>query len=197
LLQLDAGKFAVVQEAMIVAAQNRPRRSQRNTYLRFLSDLKLCCKVVQVCKWLQKKPKKGGRDMTEESRGVREVESWLSPSQAGAMLGTSGQWVTQLARRGELDAVRTPLGWLVNPADVERVASERLKRAEQKISAMKSARSAGVAGARTRRVGRGRAKRSPTITVGESRKEATRDAGEFADRFMERYPGTFHELSKR
>ena len=94
--------------------------------------------------------------MAEEIRGVKEVENWLSPSQAGAMLGTSGQWVTQLARRRELDAVRTSLGWLINPADVERLANERLKRAEQKISAMKSARSAGVVGARTRRDGRGR-----------------------------------------
>ena len=94
--------------------------------------------------------------MAKGSRGVREIEDWLSPSQAGALLGTSGQWVTQLARRGELDAVRTSLGWLVNPADVERLANERLKKAEQKISAMKSARSAGVVGARTRRAGRGR-----------------------------------------
>jgi len=96
-------------------------------------------------------------NMGRGSRGVREIEDWLSPSQAGALLGTSGQWVTQLARRGELDAVRTPLGWLVNPAAVERLANERLEKAEQKISAMKSARSAGVVGARAQRAGRGRA----------------------------------------
>ncbi len=95
--------------------------------------------------------------MAEQSRGVREIESWLSPAQAGAMLGTSGQWVTQLARAGKIDAVRTPLGWLVNPADAERLAKERLERAEKKISAMRSARSAGVAGVRTQRAGRGRA----------------------------------------
>ena len=100
--------------------------------------------------------KKEVEGMSEGSRGVREVEDWLSPSQAGALLGTSGQWVTQLARSGELDAVRTSLGWLVNPADVERLANERLKKAEQKISAMKSARSAGIVGARARRAGRGR-----------------------------------------
>ncbi len=94
--------------------------------------------------------------MAGESKGIREVESWLSPSQAGAMLGTSGQWVTQLARRGDLDAVRTPLGWLVNPSDVERVSNERLEKAERKISAMKSARSTGVSGALARRAGRGR-----------------------------------------
>jgi hypothetical protein len=93
----------------------------------------------------------------KRTRGIREIEDWLSPSQAGAMLGTSGQWVTQLARRRELDAVRTSLGWLINPTDVERLAKERLEKAERKISAMKSARSAGVAGARTQRAGRGRA----------------------------------------
>lgn len=96
--------------------------------------------------------------MSEGSRGVREVESWLSPSEAGEILGTSGQWVTQLARSGKLDGVRTSLGWLVNPSDVERLGNERLKKAEQKVSAMKSARSAGVAGVRSQRVGRGRAK---------------------------------------
>lgn len=89
--------------------------------------------------------------------GVREVESWLSPSQAGAILGTSGQWVTQLARRQQVEAVRTSLGWLINPDDVERLANERLAKAEERVSAMKSARSAGVVGARTRRAGRGRA----------------------------------------
>ncbi len=91
-------------------------------------------------------------------RDLREVESWLSPSEAGGILGTSGQWVTRLARDGKLEGIRTSLGWLVNPADVERLANERLKRAENKISAMKSARSAGVARVRSQKAGRGRAK---------------------------------------
>lgn len=94
--------------------------------------------------------------MTRGSKGVREIESWLSPSEAGAVLGTSGQWVTQLARDGKLDAVRTSLGWLVNPADVERLANERLEKAERKISAMKSARSTGAVGVRDRRARRGK-----------------------------------------
>lgn len=100
--------------------------------------------------------REGDGDVDEELVGIREVENWLSPSQAGAILGTSGQWVTQLARRRELDAVRTSLGWLINPADAQRLANERLKKAEQKVSAMKSARSAGIAGARARRAGRDR-----------------------------------------
>lgn len=94
--------------------------------------------------------------MTKASQGVREIEHWLSPSEAGSVLGTSGQWITKLARKGDLDAVRTSLGWLVNPEDVDRLANERLEKAEQKISAMKSARSVGVSGVRTKRTGRGR-----------------------------------------
>lgn len=89
------------------------------------------------------------------SNSVREIESWLSPSEAGAVLGTSGQWVTQLARAGKLDGVRTSLGWLVNPDDVERLANERLERAERRVSAMKSARSRGVAGVRSDKPARG------------------------------------------
>jgi len=87
--------------------------------------------------------------MTEGARGVREIESWLSPSEAGKLLGTSGQWVTQLARAGRLDGVRTSLGWLVNPKDVDRLAKERMEAAEKKLSAMKAARSVGPV--RTRR----------------------------------------------
>lgn len=101
--------------------------------------------------------------MAEEPRGgVREVENWLSPSEAGEVLGTSGQWVTQLARTGKLDGVRTSLGWLVNPEDVERLANERLEKAEKKISAMKSARSTGTSKVHKQRDTRG------TIEIGGS-----------------------------
>lgn len=94
--------------------------------------------------------------MERRSRDLREIEDWLSPSEAAALIGTSGQWVTQLARDGKLDSVRTSLGWLINPADAERLASERLERAEEKVSAMKTARSAGASGVRARGYGRGR-----------------------------------------
>jgi hypothetical protein len=92
----------------------------------------------------------------QRSRDLREIEDWLSPSEAAALIGTSGQWVTQLARDGKLDSVRTSLGWLVNPADAERLAQERLERAEKKVAAMKSARSVGANGVRARSHGRGR-----------------------------------------
>lgn len=92
--------------------------------------------------------------MADKGRGVEEVATWLAPSEAGQILGTSGQWVKQLARRGKLRGVETSLGWLVDPDDVERLANERLEEAEKKVSAMKSARSAGVVGVRTGRAGR-------------------------------------------
>jgi hypothetical protein len=95
--------------------------------------------------------------MAKGSRDIREIENWLSPSEAGDILGTSGQWVTSLARRGALDAVRTSLGWLVNPEDVERLAAERLAKAQERLVALRSAKSKGVAGVRARRSGRGRA----------------------------------------
>ncbi len=57
--------------------------------------------------------------------GVREVESWLSPSQAGRVLGTSGQWVTHLARKRKLRGVKTALGWLMDPESVEQMAKQR------------------------------------------------------------------------
>lgn len=66
-------------------------------------------------------------------RGVEEVQRWLSPSQAGRVLGTSGQWVTHLARSGELRGVKTTLGWLVDPDDVENMAKKRNKD-DQKVT---------------------------------------------------------------
>ncbi len=65
--------------------------------------------------------------MSKKARGVEEVQDWLSPSQAGRVLGTSGQWVTHLARTRQLRGVKTALGWLVDPEDVQRVAEKRSK----------------------------------------------------------------------
>ncbi len=65
---------------------------------------------------------------------LRELEKWWSPSEAGRALETSGQWVTHLARTGQIRGVKTSLGWLVDPEDVKKVAAERKrrKRAEQR-----------------------------------------------------------------
>ena len=65
---------------------------------------------------------------------LRVVEGWWSPSEAGRVLETSGQWVTHLARTGQVRGIKTSLGWLVEPADIEALAKEkkRKKRAARK-----------------------------------------------------------------
>jgi hypothetical protein len=59
---------------------------------------------------------------------LKEVERWWSPSQAGRVLETSGQWVTHLARTEQVRGVRTSLGWLVNPEDIKALAKEKKRK---------------------------------------------------------------------
>jgi hypothetical protein len=65
---------------------------------------------------------------------LKEIENWWSPSEAGRELKTTGQWVTHLARTGQLTGIRTSLGWLLDPEDVKALARERKrkKKAEQR-----------------------------------------------------------------
>lgn len=100
--------------------------------------------------------------MTRRS-AVKEVEDYLTPSEAGRLLGTSGTWVKRLVRRGDLEGVETHLGWLIRPESVERLAEERLKRAERRVSSLKAASSrAGSNKAKAASV-RGRAAHGRTI----------------------------------
>ncbi|HEY7063595.1 MAG TPA: hypothetical protein VII06_19100 [Chloroflexota bacterium] len=55
---------------------------------------------------------------------------WLSPMQAANRLNISTQRVRQLLDAGQLAYVVTPLGRLVDAADVVRLAAERAERAE-------------------------------------------------------------------
>ena len=50
---------------------------------------------------------------------------WLTPTQAGRRLDLSAERVRQLTNAGVLGHVRTALGRLVDPADVERLAEQR------------------------------------------------------------------------
>ncbi len=52
----------------------------------------------------------------------------MGPSQASHALGVSGQHVRDLCKAGRLVAVRTTLGWLIDPDDVERLRLERADR---------------------------------------------------------------------
>ena len=59
------------------------------------------------------------------------ISGWLSPSQAGARVGLTAQRIVQLARAGEIEHVLTPLGRLLDPDAVERLAEERRRRRER------------------------------------------------------------------
>jgi hypothetical protein len=65
---------------------------------------------------------------------LKELEGWWSPSEAGRELETSGQWITHLARTGQVRGIKTSLGWLVKPDDIKDLAKEKKKkkRAEQR-----------------------------------------------------------------
>jgi hypothetical protein len=55
---------------------------------------------------------------------VQEFESWLTTGVTASRLGKSRQGVVWLCENRKLRAARTALGWLVDPKDVERYASE-------------------------------------------------------------------------
>ena len=53
------------------------------------------------------------------------LEEQLTPTQAAHRLGLSPQRVKQLLTTGQLPCVRTPLGALIDPEDVDRLITER------------------------------------------------------------------------
>lgn len=52
-------------------------------------------------------------------------QDWLAPVEAGKALGVTSARVRQLISAGQLEAVRTPLGRLVDPASVDALRRER------------------------------------------------------------------------
>ncbi len=68
-----------------------------------------------------------------DSVRLDDLERWLAPSDAGRILGVSGQWVKQLCRRGQLRGVDTALGWLVAPESVEELRSARERDLAEKL----------------------------------------------------------------
>ncbi len=56
---------------------------------------------------------------------LKELEYWLTPAEAGRVMGMSKQAAVKRLEQKTLRGVRTHQGWLVDPADAERVAKER------------------------------------------------------------------------
>ena len=56
---------------------------------------------------------------------LKELEYWLTPAEAGQLMGMSKQGVHKRLEQKTLRAVKTHQGWLIDPADARRVAKER------------------------------------------------------------------------
>ena len=63
---------------------------------------------------------------------LTEFEKWLTTGDSASRLGKSRQGVVWLLENRRLRGVRTALGWLVDPADVERYAREQTKRGQER-----------------------------------------------------------------
>ena len=59
---------------------------------------------------------------------IREFERWLTTSDAASRLGKSRQGVVWMLENRRLRGARTSLGWLVDPASVEEMASKQAQR---------------------------------------------------------------------
>ena len=57
-----------------------------------------------------------------------DVEAMLAPGQVARRLGVSDQMVRDWMKTGRLPAVRTALGRLIHPDDVDRLIEERRRR---------------------------------------------------------------------
>jgi hypothetical protein len=62
---------------------------------------------------------------------------WLTPSEAGRVLGLSPVRVKQLVGEGALaNAMKTPLGWLIAKSDVILLAAERERRRQRVVGSV-------------------------------------------------------------
>ena len=50
---------------------------------------------------------------------IRELENWLTTSQAASKLNKTRQGVTWMVENKKLRAAKTQLGWLIDPQSVE------------------------------------------------------------------------------
>lgn len=63
---------------------------------------------------------------------LTEFQKWLTTCDTTSRLGKSRQGVVWMLENRRLRGVRTALGWLVDPKDVERYAREQTKRGKEK-----------------------------------------------------------------
>jgi hypothetical protein len=56
---------------------------------------------------------------------LKELETWLTPAEAGRIIGMSKQAAVKRLEQKTLRGVKTHQGWLVDPEDAQRVARVR------------------------------------------------------------------------
>lgn len=54
------------------------------------------------------------------SKDLKELEGWLTPAEAGLIIGISKQAAILRLDAGKLRGVKTHQGWLVDPKDLDR-----------------------------------------------------------------------------
>ncbi len=60
--------------------------------------------------------------MTPKKVHLKELEGWLTPAEAGRVLGMSKQAMLKRLESGKHRAAKTRQGWLVDPQSVEEYA---------------------------------------------------------------------------
>jgi len=55
---------------------------------------------------------------------IEELEQWMSTSQVASRLGKTRQGVLWMLKDRRLRAAKTTIGWLIDPASVERLREE-------------------------------------------------------------------------
>ena len=63
---------------------------------------------------------------------LKEIEDWLTPAEAGKLIGISKQGTINKLEEGRLRGVKTHQGWLVDPDDTERMVRERAQKLASK-----------------------------------------------------------------
>lgn len=58
---------------------------------------------------------------------LKDLEHWLSASDVARMRGVSRQAIHQQLNEGRYRAVKTRVGWLVDPKEADRIERERGK----------------------------------------------------------------------
>lgn len=67
---------------------------------------------------------------TAEVVPIEDIATWYAARDVARELDLSYVWIAELIRRGEFRAIKTRLGWLMDPASVRQYAQAHPKKTE-------------------------------------------------------------------